>query len=858
MTNETNPELFAAAQAYFDKGYNVFTIKVKQPLAKWEKWQAERQSQDEFNSLNFFDCDSIGVICGTRNGDGLHLAVIDFDVKNLPLEAIEKGKQTMKELPLTAVEESPSGGQHWIYYTHCKPKTLKSYHNEAAIELLGEHTYCAMAPSRGYKKINDYSPTVVTDLEDSLLHAFYKAGVRGKTTEAGNETWFGRKEGVQPYGGKDPNCIRELAKGAKEGLRNEHGIRLASYYGNCKQYQTDACLKILKTWNKFNEPQLETKEVETLLKSALQGNYVYGCNDSILKSVCKPEGCPLAKMAVKEATEEEKVKAERLLSDPKLLDYVLLLGRKHLIGEDNLLKQNFIFIASGQTRYPISEIITGHSGSGKNESIRAISPLIPENWLFEFTTSTPEAIKYIPEEFKGTIIVYELAGIQSETGTLGLRSIGEGKGIKTIYPMRDETTGKMTLGETQTNAKNFISTDSGLDIAADLYRRVFKNSMNDSLSLTKRVCAKKMRDASIPESLRAVLFPEQSKIPYSESDFRNALGLLDLNLEVVVFPPTALLGLIDLANKKEQEVALRTQIERILNVIKILALIQQRQRISLTVSGNTYVIADCEDVELALKILETSIIETVTRIEKRQKEALEIIEKNGGLNKNQLAEKLRCASTTAARILKTLAKNGYLREVENVKPFQYELVDDRKRVSSFVLLENISRYEANYPSELKSFLNRSSYLISSGFTKNFNESQENIIENSIFIPQALKEKYWQARLTSEKTLTNQELKPNSQNDPESLVFLERTRKEEKLPTENKSDKQPAFYVKNILIGEKCEACGELAVTKEIITPMKDKLRRCENCLQELKKTFNNAVFTTAFPDSPDYFDEEVS
>jgi DNA-binding Lrp family transcriptional regulator len=421
-------------------------------------------------------------------------------------------------------------------------------------------------------------------------------------------------------------------------------------------------------------------------------------------------------------------------------------------------------MVSGQTRYPISEIITGHSGSGKNESIRAVSPLFPEGWIFEFTTSTPEAIKYIPEDFNGTIIIYELAGIRSETGTLGLRSIGEGKGIKTIYPMRDENTGKMTLGETQTNAKNFISTDSGLDIAADLYRRVFKNSMNDSLALTKRVCAKKMRDGSIPESLRIKLFPEQNKITYSENDFGNALAMTELNLEVIVFPPSNLLSLIDLTNKKEQQVALRTQIERILNVIKILALIHQKQRIKLTIEENSYIIADAQDVELALTILENSIIETVTRIEKRQKEALEIFEKsNSALNKNQLADKLGCSTVTAAKILKTLAKNGYLKEIETSKPFSYELSDEEKNVNPFVLSEKISEYKANYPTELKSFLSKSSYLVTSATPKN----------GSIEIPERLEEKYSISKKTSEKVPTEQESKLIAESKAIPFVFSER-------------------------------------------------------------------------------------
>lgn len=113
-------------------------------------------------------------------------------------------------------------------------------------------------------------------------------------------------------------------------------------------------------------------------------------------------------------------------------------GRKRLIGEDNVLVLNFVAICSGQTKYPISAILSGFSGSGKNESIRAIKPLIPEKWIFDFTTSTPEAIKYIGEDFNGTIIIYEAEGVKGETGSLGLRAIGESESIETIYPVRNE------------------------------------------------------------------------------------------------------------------------------------------------------------------------------------------------------------------------------------------------------------------------------------------------------------------------------------------------------------------------------------------------------------------------------------
>ena len=399
--------LKAAAYKYWKIGCDIVLLKDKKPLHEWQRWIEQRQTEQEFNALPWQEANMFCVVCGTRLDNGLFFAVIDHDVKNLPADVIDKGKQILEKMPITRKEKTPSGGLHQVYFSHAEPKSVSAFHNTCALELIGKGKLCIMAPSQGYSNVNDNLPTEVQDIE-----ALFNGSIGAPSKEP--ETWFNRKEAPgQPYTGKDPNCIREIAKGTKEGLRNEYGIRLASYYGNCKQYQTDSCLRLLKTWNKLNEPALRNEEIETMLRSALQGNYVYGCLDPILKEVCSREGCPLAKKEARQVTEQDKTTAEKLLADPKLLDYVLAFGRKRLIGEDHILLQNFVVLVSGQTKYPISEILSGHSGSGKNESIRAVKPLIPEGWLFEFTTSTPEAIKYIPENFSGTLIIYELAGIRS-------------------------------------------------------------------------------------------------------------------------------------------------------------------------------------------------------------------------------------------------------------------------------------------------------------------------------------------------------------------------------------------------------------------------------------------------------------
>ncbi len=168
----------------------------------------------------------------------------------------------------------------------------------------------------------------------------------------------------------------------------------------------------------------------------------------------------------KPLTQQETQNAETILKESNLLKDALAYGKQRLLGEDNALLSNFVMFCSGRSRYPISGVVSGFSGSGKNESIRGIKPLIPKEWYFEFTTSTPEAMKYLPEEFDGTIVIYEALGVKGDSGSLSLRAIGEGESIETIYPMRNELTGKMEMGRAKTNAKNFITTSSDIDINA--------------------------------------------------------------------------------------------------------------------------------------------------------------------------------------------------------------------------------------------------------------------------------------------------------------------------------------------------------------------------------------------------------
>jgi len=140
--------------------------------------------------------------------------------------------------------------------------------------------------------------------------------------------------------------------------------------------------------------------------------------------------------------------------------------------------------------------------------------------------------------------------------------------------------------------------------------------------------------------------------------------------------------------KREHEVALRTHVEKIINFTRTIALLSQQQRLRVNVGELEFLIAEPEDFLRAARILQTAIMETVSRIEKRQQEALRLFTNTDvSLNKNDVAAKLKVATKTAYRMLKTLANAGYLKEETQSKTYQYQLM--QKEPENLDLLQNI-------------------------------------------------------------------------------------------------------------------------------------------------------------------------
>lgn len=655
-----NQNLKAAAQRWHNIGLKVVPLKLSidehgdkhlQPLWRWQK-----DDYPGFEGLNWAGANGFAVVLGPTPRGWLAYVDIDLDAPVIH-DAFSLLMREFPELQGTYIERTPKGFHVFLYID--KPSDAKNIDAKDKFGLeLHVHGLSVMAPSC----YEGGAYTIYQNNEIVKFSEFYerfKAKFKASGPKTAGKKRVKRVRGVRP-------CLRKALETCNN-LPHLMRLAIAAEYKKAGLEDEDVArlFEGQEDYN-FEKSLYQVKTADPERAASCQSIREWG--------FCLGFECPHAPKDANELlTEEEKRRACELLKKD-LVSLAVKYGRKRLIGEDKVLICNFVAICSGQTKYPFSVIITGFSGSGKNESLRAIKPLIPPEWIFEFTTATPEAVKYIPEEFHGTLLIYEAAGVQSKTGTLGLRAIGEGEPIETIYPMRDEATGRMMMGKAKTNARNFITTEADVEIFSDLYRRTFRLSMSDDPRLTKRVMAKKIRDAMIPESLKQLLGLAE---PINEEDFRNALRLNKWQHEVMAFPPPYLMKLVDLAQTREQQVALRTHIEKIIAFAKVLALIRQADRPKIHVQDKTYVVAIPDDFEFTLDVLGDIIQETVMRLEKRQQQVLELFQSGGILDKHKVAEKAGFSTLTAYRILKVLAKNGYLREIQTTKPYSYELLREK-------------------------------------------------------------------------------------------------------------------------------------------------------------------------------------
>lgn len=215
----TTADLKTAAETYHSLGIPVIPFILtwnekeqkydKDNIGTWQKWQTEPQTPEEFKALqwskNGKDANAFGVLLGTKAKNEKYLAVLDYDVKPIQKneqetdeefanrqqqqqDAIKKGKEILQVFPITQTHETVNKGKHLVYWSRSKVETNGTFHDTAALELLGEKKLCLMPPSLGYQSVNDNSPTEIESLEEIFYNALKKHGLTvNEETEVQNQ-----------------------------------------------------------------------------------------------------------------------------------------------------------------------------------------------------------------------------------------------------------------------------------------------------------------------------------------------------------------------------------------------------------------------------------------------------------------------------------------------------------------------------------------------------------------------------------------------------------------------------------------------------------------------------------------------
>jgi len=133
-------EVKTEAFNYWQRGHRIVALKEKTPLVKWQKWEKEPQSLQDFENLPWDKADGFAIICGVKPSNNFYVGVLDLDLEKggvaFSEETLEKQTEIVGSMPITQLEETPSGGRHLVYHSRTLVKT-KAY-DVCAVEILGE------------------------------------------------------------------------------------------------------------------------------------------------------------------------------------------------------------------------------------------------------------------------------------------------------------------------------------------------------------------------------------------------------------------------------------------------------------------------------------------------------------------------------------------------------------------------------------------------------------------------------------------------------------------------------------------------------------------------------------------------
>jgi len=301
----TDTPLQKVAREYFEQGNNIVPISFtwnedkkewdKKPLGEWQKWIMKRQTHEEFEALPLKKAEGYAIICGRKLKNGMYIGVVDIDTKKTTENAVLLGKRLEKSLRITHTERSIQNGKHFVYYSRRPIKTMNSAHGFCGCEVLGKKKLCIMAPSKGYKKVNDNGPTEIEGLNELFNKSLKIIGYKNPKVKIRS---YARQH---PEGTIRP-CVLELQK--RDHLEHFEKVLVVTEYKNAgfSQEKIEQLFIDNNAWEGTNYNQKTTLyQISDILKR----KYNFPCVIFENKGLCVEDCTIKTKIAIEDCFDLE-------------------------------------------------------------------------------------------------------------------------------------------------------------------------------------------------------------------------------------------------------------------------------------------------------------------------------------------------------------------------------------------------------------------------------------------------------------------------------------------------------------------------------------------------------------------------
>ena len=321
--------------------------------------------------------------------------------------------------------------------------------------------------------------------------------------------------------------------------------------------------------------------------------------------------------------EEETFLKEKLINNPMRNEEIWKVLDELIIGEDNNKKMLFYVLLSAKLKEkgrtsPLGIYITGSSSGGKTHMVRETLKLFPREMKIVLGGISEKGLRYMeghlePIEYEGKNKEGEWKKWRKIIDFTGkilwfLEDTGGEKALSDVRPIlsRDQkeihftTTvkGKTAKGERFMNqdvfirgCPSFITTSTKSQILAETGTRVIQISPDESREQSQKIIEDKLK-----KEMECFTEPDYKPFQYFIS-----------NLE----SKNVWVAFTDLLNLPVFSLNIRRDIEKILNLIKVNCILNQRDRKEIVLGGEKYLVATLDDffdvMDIALPILKPTL-----------------------------------------------------------------------------------------------------------------------------------------------------------------------------------------------------------------------------------------------------------